>query len=215
MGKEPQKRVGKVKSDMSLFTDYDIHLFKEGRHFSLYDKFGAHVVPEKGKEGTYFSIWAPNAESVSVIGDFNGWNIKSHRLQVRWDETGIWEGFIPGIGQGELYKYHIISKQHGYEVDKGDPFGYFWESPPKTSSIVWDLRYEWKDSSWIEARKEHNSLESPWTVYEMHLGSWRWNVEEKRSLTYRELAHYLTDYIKEAGFTHVEFLPPPRILCTS
>jgi 1,4-alpha-glucan branching enzyme len=207
MGKEPQKKVGKVKNDASLLTDYDIYLFKEGKHFSLYDKLGAHTVHEKEKEGTHFSVWAPNAESVSVIGDFNGWNTESHRLQVRWDESGIWEGFIPGIGQGELYKYHIHSMHHGYTVDKGDPFGYFWESPPNTSSIVWDLRYEWKDSSWIDSRKTHNSLKSPWAVYEVHLGSWRWNVEENRPLTYRELARSLTDYIKEAGFTHVEFLP--------
>ena len=207
MGKVPQKRVGQVKSDLSLFTDYDIYLFKEGKHFSLYDKLGAHVVHEKDRDGTYFSIWAPNSESVSVIGNFNEWNIKSHMLQARWDESGIWEGFIPGVGQGELYKYHIISRNRGFEVDKGDPFGYLWECPPKTSSIVWDLRYKWKDGSWIKARKEHNSLESPWAVYEMHLGSWRWNVEEKRPLTYRELSHHLTDYIKEAGFTHVEFLP--------
>ncbi len=207
MGKEPQKKVGKVKNDTSLFTDYDIYLFKEGKHFSLYNKLGAHRVHEKGREGTYFSVWAPNAESVSVIGDFNGWNAETHRLQGRWDESGVWEGFIPNIGQGELYKYHIVSRNHGYAVDKGDPFGYFCESPPKTSSIVWDLQYEWKDSSWLDARKAHNSLDSPWAVYEIHLGSWRWNVEENRPLTYRELAHSLTDYIKEAGFTHVEFLP--------
>jgi 1,4-alpha-glucan branching enzyme len=207
MAKEQQKKVDEVKNDTSLFTDYDIYLFKEGKHFSLYDKLGAHTVDEKSRQGTYFSVWAPNAESVSVIGDFNGWNRESHRLRVRWDESGIWEGFIPGIGQGALYKYHIHSRHHGYEVDKGDPFGYFWEPPPKTSSVVWDLQYKWKDSAWNKARQDHNSLEAPWAVYELHLGSWRRNVEENRFLTYKELAHYLTDYLKETGFTHVEFLP--------
>jgi 1,4-alpha-glucan branching enzyme len=192
----------------NLITDHDVYLFKEGSHFRLYDKLGSHLMTVDEKQGTYFAVWAPNAEKVSVIGDFNGWNPYSHPLDVRWDGSGIWEGFIPHIGKGTIYKYHIISKYNGYTVEKGDPLSFLWETPPKTASIVWDLGYHWKDDEWMKNRNKINSLDSPFSIYEVHLGSWRQVPEEgNRFLTYREIAHYLADYVKEMGFTHVEFLP--------
>jgi 1,4-alpha-glucan branching enzyme len=161
-----------------------------------------------GKEGTYFAVWAPNGERVSVMGDFNQWNRDSHPLKEREDRSGIWEGFIPGLRAGSTYKYHLLSKVNAYRVDKGDPFAFFSECPPKTGSIVWSLEYEWKDGEWMRNRSLPNSLEAPWAIYEVHLGSWRRVPEEaNRSFTYREMATPLTDYVKEMGFTHVEFLP--------
>ncbi|HSR10239.1 MAG TPA: 1,4-alpha-glucan branching enzyme, partial [Thermodesulfobacteriota bacterium] len=130
----------------TLFTDQDIYLFREGNHFGLYDKLGAHLL--KGGEGAYFAVWAPNAERVSVIGDFNGWTPDANPLGPRWDSSGIWEGVIPGVAQGALYKYHIASRHNAYEVDKGDPFAFSWEGPPRTASRVWDLEYSWGDGEW-------------------------------------------------------------------
>jgi 1,4-alpha-glucan branching enzyme len=197
-----------VKRDISLFTDHDIYLFKEGNHFQLYDKLGSHPMTSDGVEGTYFSVWAPNAERVMVIGDFNGWNQDSHPLRARWDESGIWEGFIPGIRKGDTYKYHIVSRYNKYRVDKGDPYAFYWELPPKTASRVWELDYEWNDSEWMSDRHKVNSLNAPFSVYEVHPGSWkRVPDEDNRFLNYRELAHSLADYVKEMGFTHVELLP--------
>ncbi|MDI7261590.1 MAG: 1,4-alpha-glucan branching protein GlgB [Thermodesulfobacteriota bacterium] len=197
-----------VRYDVTLLTDHDIYLFKEGSHFNLYDKLGSHLLSAEGIEGTYFAIWAPNAERVSVVGDFNCWNKESHLLNVRWDGSGIWEGFIPGIGQGASYKYHLTSQYNHYRVDKGDPYAFRWESPPKTASMVWDLSYEWKDEEWMKYRHCHNGLNVPISIYEVHLGSWRRVPEEgNRFLTYREMAPYLSEYMKEMGFTHVEFLP--------
>jgi 1,4-alpha-glucan branching enzyme len=159
-------------------------------------------------QGTSFNVWAPNAEKVSVIGDFNGWDKESHPLSVRGDGSGIWEGFIPNVGEGTVYKYHIVSKYNNYRVDKGDPFAFCWQVPPKTASVVLDLTYEWKDTEWMKNRHSSNSLNAPISIYEVHLGSWRRVPEEgNRYLTYREMAHYLADYMKEMGFTHVEFLP--------
>ena len=179
-------------------TDQDIYLFKEGNHFRLYDKLGAHVTTLNGKKGTYFAVWAPNAHYVSVVGDFNGWNRGSHKLGVRWDSSGIWEGFIEGVKQGDHYKYYIESKSNGYKVEKRDPFAYYNELPPRTASTVWDLDYKWNDTQWMKTRAQRNSLKGPISVYELHLGSWRRKMEEgNRSLTYRELAKYLVDYIKE------------------
>jgi 1,4-alpha-glucan branching enzyme len=198
----PEKTIHNV----SLITDQDIYLFKQGSHFKLYDKLGSRPMTVDGMRGTYFSVWAPNAEMVSVIGDFNGWNRESHPLGVRWDGSGIWEGFIPGIEKGHIYKYYIVSKHNNYMVDKGDPFAFYWETPPKTASIVWDLSYEWGDDEWMKNRHKANILGAPCAVYEVHLGSWR-RKEENRFLTYREAAHYLAGYIKEMSFTHVEFLP--------
>jgi 1,4-alpha-glucan branching enzyme len=189
----------------SLLTENDIYLFKEGTHCRLYEKLGSHPVEFDGKKGVLFAVWAPNAEKVSVIGDFNHWNKEEHPLYVRWDSSGIWEGFIPDLGEGTVYKYHIVAKGGGYAVDKGDPYAFRWEAPPKTASVVWDLRYEWKAR---EADSERNRLDSPISVYEMHFGSWKRKEDEAgRSLSYREMAEELPGYLQEMGFTHVEFLP--------
>ncbi|UCD36048.1 MAG: 1,4-alpha-glucan branching protein GlgB, partial [Nitrospiraceae bacterium] len=143
-----------------------------------------------------------------VTGDFNGWDRESHQLAPRWDGSGIWEGFVPGIARGGIYKYHITSRYNGYSVDKGDPFAFHWELPPRTASVVWDLDYEWNDALWMSSRKERNALDAPYAVYEVHLGSWRRVPEEgNRFLNYRELAHALADYAADMGFTHVELLP--------
>ncbi|WXG39560.1 MAG: 1,4-alpha-glucan branching protein GlgB [Candidatus Freyarchaeum deiterrae] len=202
------KKDGSVRYDVGLITDHDTYFFKEGSHFQLYDKLGSHTMTAKELDGTDFAVWAPNAESVSVIGEFNGWNPKTHPLGVRWDGSGIFEGFIPGVRNGALYKYHIVSKFNKYKVDKGDPFAFYWEVPPKTASIVWDLNYEWNDAEWMRNRSKNNSLNTNITVYEVHLGSWRRVPEENnRSLNYRELAKHLVEYVKDMGYTHVEFLP--------
>jgi len=198
----------KVIYDVSLFTDYDIYLFKQGNHFRLHEKLGAHLMTVNNIQGAFFGVWAPNAANVSVIGDFNGWNTETHPLRMREDGSGIWEGFIPHIKQGTLYKYHIVSKYNHYEVDKGDPYAFYWEVSPKTASIVWDLSYEWKDKEWMTNRYKSNNLQSPFSIYEVHLGSWRRVPEENnRFLTYREMADYLVKYVKDMGFTHVEFMP--------
>ncbi len=192
----------------SLLTEHDIYLIKEGNHFKLFEKMGSHLAVVDDMQGVHFAVWAPNAENVSVIGDFNSWDKAAHPLKVREDASGIWEGFIPGIGNGTVYKYHIASRYNGYHVDKGDPFAFRWETPPLTASIVWDLAYEWNDREWIAKRYEKNNLEAPYSIYEMHHGSWRRVPEEEnRSLTYQEMAEYLPDYLEMMGFTHVEFLP--------
>jgi 1,4-alpha-glucan branching enzyme len=196
-----------VLYNMSPLTDDDLYLFNEGSHFRLYDKLGAHPVEHEGKEGTCFAVWAPDAQKVYVMGDFNGWDKESHPLHPR-GKSGIWEGFIPGVGKGANYKYHIASRFHGYHVDKADPFALYSEVPPKTGSIVWNLDYVWGDGEWMENRQKQNALDAPMAVYEMHLGSWmRMPEEGDRSLTYRELAPRLAEYVRSMGFTHVEFLP--------
>ena len=208
MSNWPVKNNKGVIHGISLLTDHDIYLFKEGSHFRLYDKLGSHVMEVEGVRGVHFSVWAPNAESVSVMGDFNGWNKGSHQLSVRWDASGIWEGFIPGLTKGCIYKFHIVSRYNQYSVDKGDPYAFHWETPPKTGSIVWELDYMWNDSDWMANRHRNNSLNAPFAVYEVHLGSWRRVPEEgNRFLTYREMAHQLADYVNDMGFTHVELLP--------
>lgn len=190
------------------FTDHDIYLFKEGNHFRLYDKLGSHAMTVDGKQGTYFAVWAPNAEKVSVMGDFNDWDKESHQLMPRWDESGIWEGFVPDVKEGFTYKYNIASRYHMYRADKADPFAFYCERAPKTASRVWDLNYKWNDKEWMESRFKKNALDAPYSIYEVHSGSWRRVPEEEnRYLTYREMAHYLTDYVKEMGFTHVELMP--------
>jgi 1,4-alpha-glucan branching enzyme len=196
-----------VEHDYTLLTDYDVQLFLEGKHHRLYEKLGSHVIDNSERFGTYFALWAPNAERVSVMGNFNSWNRDSHQLGRGWDGSGIWEGFLPKIGAGELYKYRVTSKT-GRGTDKGDPFAFRWETPPKTASIIWDLDYDWGDSSWMQERWKHNGLASPISVYEVHLGSWRRVPDEgNRYLTYREAASCLPDYANDVGFTHVEFLP--------
>jgi 1,4-alpha-glucan branching enzyme len=206
--KKPVRKKETVRSGVSLLTDHDIYLFKEGNHFGLYNKLGSRVMTVEGVKGTLFAVWAPNASRVSVKGDFNGWNKDSHKLKVRGDGSGIWEGFIPGIGHGTLYKYHVRSRYNNHEAEKGDPFAFSWETPPKTASIVWDLDNRWNDTAWMRDRHTRNSLNAPIAVYEMHPGSWRRVPEEgNRSLTYREMADYLPEYLKDTGFTHVEFMP--------
>ena len=196
-----------VRHDISLLTKDDLYLFNEGSHFRLYEKMGAHPLTVDGVAGTYFAVWAPNAEGVSVMGNFNSWDKSSHPLRHR-RHSGIWEGFIPGLGQGTLYKYHIVSRHNGYRVDKADPFGFYHETPPNTASVVWNLGYQWGDEKWQEERHRHNSLNSPVAIYEVHLGSWmRVPEEDYRVLTYREIAPRLAEYVNHMGFTHVEFMP--------
>ncbi|MBJ6368421.1 1,4-alpha-glucan branching protein GlgB [Snuella sedimenti] len=191
----------------SLFTDFDINLFKSGKHYRLYEKFGSHITTVNGIEGTYFAVWAPSAKQVHVIGDFNYWNGDEHPLNVRWDASGIWEGFIPHVGKGHLYKYRIHSHNNGIITEKSDPYARRCEHPPKTASIVWDGAYKWKDTQWMKKRKKHNALDAPYSVYEVHLGSWKKQVEEDRFLSYYELADDLVNYVKDMNFTHVELMP--------
>src|SRR4030067_1985421 len=196
-----------VSYDLNLLSEEDLHLFNEGTHYRLYQKLGAHVLNQEGRVGTYFAVWAPDAQKVFVIGDFNGWNRQSHPLRPK-GSSGIWEGFIPGLGKGSVYKYYIVSRYQGYKVEKADPFAIFSEISPKTASIVWDLDYAWQDQEWMKFRAKRNSLEAPISTYEMHLGSWMRKSEEgNHFLTYREIAPKLADYIQKMGFTHVEFLP--------
>jgi 1,4-alpha-glucan branching enzyme len=157
-------------------------------------------------KGVYFAVWAPTAQSVAVVGDFNYWTGNEHQLQVRWDSSGIWEGFIPEITKGALYKYKIQSNINDIVTEKADPFALYCEKPPHTASVVWDLDYKWKDENWMQSRKETNALDKPYSVYEVHLGSWK-RADHNRFMTYLELADDLVSYVKETGFTHVEFMP--------
>jgi 1,4-alpha-glucan branching enzyme len=202
-----KQEIASARASFTLLGDHDLHLFNEGTHYRLYEKLGAHHATVDGEEGTYFAVWAPDAQNVFVMGDFNGWNKSDKPLWSR-GQSGIWEGFMPGIGKGALYKFHIASRQNDYRVDKADPFGLHHETPPKTGSLVWDLRYEWGDAAWMAERHRCNSRESPIAIYEVHLGSWMRMLEEgNRPLTYRELAPELAEYVRQMGFTHVEFLP--------
>jgi 1,4-alpha-glucan branching enzyme len=196
-----------VSYDVSLLTEDDLYLFNEGSHYRLYDKLGAHPLTDQGREGTYFAVWAPQAEQVSLRGEFNGWGAQDCPLRPR-SSSGIWEGFVRGVGPGALYKYHIASRYQGYQVDKADPLAFTGEVPPHTASRVWRLDYDWGDGEWLRSRREINALKSPQAVYEVHPGSWqRPQDEPARFLTYRELAPKLAAYVLETGFTHVEFLP--------
>lgn len=191
----------------SLFTDFDIALFKAGKHYRLYEKFGSHICTVNGLIGTYFAVWAPSAKQVSVIGDFNHWVDGEFNLNVRWDSSGIWEGFIPMVAKGTAYKYKIHSNINNYVSEKSDPYARRYEHPPQTASIVWDDNYQWKDKNWMKTRKNHNALDAPYAVYEVHLGSWKRHLEEDRFLSYFELADDLVKYVKKMNFTHVEFMP--------
>jgi len=198
-----------MSEESTIFlTDYDLHLWMEGSHHRAWEKMGAHLAEVKGEKGTRFAVWAPNARRVSVVGDFNEWKEGAHSLSTRGD-SGIWEGFIPHVKQGDLYKYAVESQHNGYKVQKADPFGFACEIRPQTASVVWDLSgYDWQDGEWMAHRKEKNALNSPVSIYEVHLGSWmRVAEEENRWLTYRELAPKLAQYAAEMGFTHVELLP--------
>ncbi len=199
---------GNVRHGVSSLTDYDIFLFKQGTHYSLYDKMGAQpfVDESDGAHGIAFSVWAPNAQAVSVVGNFNGWNTESHPLAARWDASGIWEGFIPDLGKWELYKF-CIKNSHGEIKEKMDPFTRLFELPPRTSSITHWSEYEWGDSEWLAHRGEKMNLSAPLSVYEVHLGSWRRHWDDGLSLSYREMAEELPGYCEDMGFNAVEFLP--------
>lgn len=191
----------------ATLTDFDLYLWNEGSHFRAYEKLGAHLTEQGGKKGTRFAVWAPNAGEVSVIGDFNGWRAGANPLQPV-ASSGIWEGFVPGVGQGALYKYAIRHRDSGYQVEKADPFAFFAEVRPKTASIVWDLGgYTWSDQEWMSRRKTTQALDRPISVYEVHLGSWRRAPHNNGWLTYRDIAPLLADYCHYMGYTHVEILP--------
>ena len=191
----------------AFLGEEDLYLFNEGTHVRLYERLGAHPGVLDGVEGTYFGVWAPNAERVAVAGDFNDWHGGRHRLRPR-GSSGIWEGFLPGVGHGALYKFRIAPRGEGRMLEKADPFAFACELPPKTASIVWDLDYEWGDRTWMRKRGGANSLEAPISAYELHVGSWRRVAKEgNRSLSYRELALALAEYVRDLGFTHVELLP--------
>ena len=203
----PKASLPEIRQDFTLLTDDDIYLLNEGSFLRMYDRLGAHLDAVDGVAGVYFAVWAPNAGRVSVIGDFNGWERQAHPLSPR-ASSGVWEGFVPGVGTGAIYKYWIESRNGKHSVDKADPLATHTETPPKTGSVVWDLAYKWADNRWMKDRARRNALSAPVSAYEMHIGSWRRVPEEgNRSLTYRELAEELPPYVKEMGFSHVEFLP--------
>ncbi len=191
---------------MTLLSDDDIYLFNEGTHYNLHDKLGAHLMNVDGVKGAYFAVWAPDAQVVSVIGDFNTWRPGVNRLKPH-ASSGIWEGFVPGLASGELYKYHIESRFNGYAVEKADPMASYCEVPPHTGSIVWDLDYKWGDPAWMTSRRQKNALNAPISVYELHLGSWMGRHENGDFFTYRELAPLLIDHLKSLAFTHIELMP--------
>jgi len=200
----------------SVFSDFDLYLFGQGKHYHIYEKMGAHIRTVNGVVGTNFATWAPNALAVSVIGDFNDWKRDTNPMHLRHRELGVWECFVPGVQAGALYKYAIYSRFNNYTVDKTDPYGFAVELRPKTASIVTDIHQRlWQDGEWMSERGEHQQLNSPISIYEVHLGSWRHiperhvpgAVEEDRFMTYRELAVALAAYVKDMGFTHIELLP--------
>ena len=190
----------------SFFSEFDINLFKSGKHFRLYNKLGSHITEVNGQKGTYFAVWAPSAKDVAVIGNFNQWRDGDHKLNVRWDSSGIWEGFIPDVGQGEVYKYRITSHNGDMVTEKADPFARYCEHPPRTASVVWDASYQWQDHNWMDNREQHNNLDKPYSVYEVHLGSWK-RKNGNGFLSYLDFADELVAYVTEMGFTHVEFMP--------
>ena len=200
----------------SIFSDFDLYLFGQGKNYRIYEKMGAHVRTVNGVTGVHFAVWAPNALAVSVIGDFNNWQRGANPMHLRHQELGVWECFVPGVKPGALYKYAIYSRFNNYAVEKTDPYGFATELRPRTASIVVDIhQHGWNDTTWIQQRAKHQELSSPISIYEVHLGSWRHaperhvegNPEEDRYLTYRELAHSLAPYVKDLGFTHIELLP--------
>ncbi|MBV8032935.1 MAG: 1,4-alpha-glucan branching protein GlgB [Betaproteobacteria bacterium] len=185
-------------------TGHDAYLFREGTHTRLYDRLGAHVVKEGAGIATRFAVWAPNAKSVSVIGDFNGWDPRSHPM--RGSDSGVWQALVPEAKPGAIYKYHVVNGS--WRQDKADPFAFRCEEPPKTGSIVWDLAYQWNDAEWMSRRARANALDAPWSIYEVHLGSWRRDPSAPgRLLSFEEVAPLLADYCHRMGFTHVELMP--------
>src|SRR5215471_18515384 len=167
LGNPPRAAAASHMQVSSLLTPHDLYLFNEGTHYRLYEKLGAHPLTVGGVAGTHFAVWAPSAERVSVIGDFNGWRPSTQPLKAR-DSSGVWEGFIPGVGPGACYKYHVVSRYHGYRVDKADPFAFRSETPPRTGSVVWNLDYAWNDHDWMATRRQRNSLSAPISIYEVH-----------------------------------------------
>ncbi len=188
-------------------SDYDLYLWKQSRHYRSYEKMGAHVVEQEGQRGVRFAVWAPNADYVSVIGDFNGWNRGTTPLSHQ--DAGIWDGFVPGVEPGARYKYYIHSKVNGYETERADPYGFHAEMRPQTASRVWDLsRYQWGDAAWLEKRRKTPLQQAPVAVYEVHLGGGMRDVyDNNRWMTYRELAPRMAEYVRDLGFTHVELMP--------
>ena len=202
----PEAGRGPVWRQPSRLSEDDLFLFNQGNHTNLHDHLGAHPMRVEDTEGTYFAVWAPSARGVAVTGDFNGWDPEAHYLHPR-ASSGVWEGFIPGIGPGQVYKYDVIGPDEQRQ-DRADPFGRWHETPPKTASVIWRDDYEWDDQAWMRSRAERNALDAPTSIYEVHLGSWRRVSEDGgRSLGYREIAHQLADHLDETGFTHVELLP--------
>ncbi len=199
--------VGPARHDTSLLMEQDFHLFNEGTHSRMYEKMGAHLGEVEGEPGCYFSVWAPNAREVSVIGDFNDWAPAAHYLHAR-GLSGIWECFIPGVTTGMRYKYLIVSHNGGFKTEKADPYGFTCEHPPHTASRVCELDYKWQDAKWMAERKQHNALDAPMSIYEMHVGSWMHRKEDpKHLLSYREIAAPLCEYLSKMYYTHVELMP--------
>ena len=193
--------------ESSQLTPQDLYLFNEGSHVRLYEKLGSHPMTVDGVEGFQFAVWAPNAETVSVIGDFNGWDARSHRMATA-DGAGVWVLFIPNVKPGVCYKYRITARYSGYRVDKTDPFAFTTEIAPKSAAVTWDMKYQWGDAAWMKTRGAKIKHDAPVSIYELHLGSWmRESVPPYLSHSYRSLAPLLADYVKKLGFTHVEFLP--------
>jgi 1,4-alpha-glucan branching enzyme len=198
----------KMVWNYSFFCEEDIALFQKGKLFYGHEKFGSHYLKLLEEHGYYFAVWAPNATNVCVIGEFNGWKNNLHPLFVRLDKSGIWEGFIPRIPDGTLYKYQIMGFE-GVETFKADPYGNYCEKRPSTASITISLYYPWSDDEWMQKRKNYNALNAPWSVYEVHLGSWMRPKKDDPNLfnTYDEITERLVPYVKAMGYTHVEFMP--------
>jgi 1,4-alpha-glucan branching enzyme len=192
----------------SLLSEDDVRNFQHGTHYALYEIMGSRSIEVMGVWGLYFCVWAPNATELSVKGHFNEWRNHEYNLYPRWDKSGIWEGFIPHLGWGETYKYHITGFA-GRKLDKGDPFANYWERRPHTASITWNLNYEWQDQAWMQKRKEHNALDAPWSIYELHLASWQRPVpsDEESYNSYDQIARQLIPYLLDLSFTHVELMP--------
>ena len=199
--------VGDPRYDVTLLDANVLHLFNEGTLDRAHRVLGAHPHSVDGLHGTYFAVWAPNAASVSVIGDFNDWRRDRHPMRMH-GQSGIWEVFVAGVHVGAIYKYHVVGRTAGYRVDKADPYGFRQQNAPQKGSIVWNLDYTWGDDAWMAQRARVRALERPMSMYEVHLGSWMRIPEEgNRSLTYREIAPLLADYVTRMGFTHVEIMP--------
>ena len=204
------EKVGKVIYDVSTLTDYDIYLFKQGNNFRLHEKLGAHLRNINGVDGTHFAVWAPNARSVSVVGDFNGWNAHSHSLKAREDGSGIWEGFIAGLARANCINITLLQISMTIRSIRPTHLRFLPKVPPHTASVIWDLEYEWKDDEWLKNRHKHNSRQSPISIYEVHPGSWQRTsaaMTAENLSAILELADQLGDYVKDMGFTHVELTP--------